>query len=381
MQITITRDHEIKSKLFEGLPKLLDMHHEYVTLPILGWFLAAPFAQKIREKYFGQFPLLCVGGRPGCGKTSILRALNQVLYGIHNEYSATATLAVLRRVLMSTNAFPVYIDEYDAKQTHKYTELDTYFRLAYQAGSSPFFDVNSRSILELVLQAPICVSGTTGFEDDALADRSVNVRIESPFTQEHVENFYWFKEFPPGIFLEHWLSTPSEEWIANIKNLKTLVRGCSDRQQMAFAAMAAPLVHLADQLGEKFNPGKLVNIWLKQTSRTEDHKEDVLHILDSLLARVARLKGEFLEGMHYKVDGGTIKIHQALAVDTMLRIVPEMQFKTNVTRKWIQTGFADLITTGEVIEKNKVTKIEGRNVACLILRGDKFPLLMQEISL
>lgn len=378
--ITFGEDFNLAEDLFRGLfDRVSKIHHKHVAIPILGWMLAAPFAAKVRAAYKDQFPHLFVSGKAGRGKTTIIRALMRLLCGVDREYSASTSPAVLRRAFMSTNAFPVYIDEYDAKQTHKYQELDTNLRLGYQAGSSQFFDILFRRLVDVPLCAPVAVSGPTGFEDEALVDRSVNVHVAKLFEREDtIPTLTELQDYPSGIFLKWWVSHDPSEWIEDLGRYRELIPA-TDRQRMAFATMAAPLVYCAKKYwGNVIGIPQLAVLWTEHDFTQASTKEDAIDIIDQIWAKAIRGK-EFVEDMNYKLDGEVLKIHQAAIGDKVMEMSPTMGFKTNITKKWYQLTLNEAMTTGEVIALNKITRINGQNLGCAWVKLSKFPLVKQEV--
>lgn len=379
--LSFGEDFDAAETAFKDLyNRVSKLHHKHVAIPILGWLLAAPFAPKIRDAYRDQFPLLFISGKKGMGKTTIVRALMRILCGVDREYSAGASPAVLRRALMSTNALPVYIDEYDARTTYKYQELDTLLRLNYQAGSAQFFDTLFRRMVDVPLYAPVAISGPTGFEDEALVDRAVNVHVDKLFTREDtVPILNELQNLPAGLFLKWWVSQPHQEWVESISGYREIVE-VSDRQRMAFATIAAPLIHCSRKWwGRPIDLPELAMMWTKHDATQADAREDAIGIIDQIWAKIIRAPGVLCEGIHYKIDGDVLKIHQAAIGDKSIEFAPAMGFKTNITKKWYLLTLHEALTTGEVVAMNKVTRLDGKNTGCVWIKLAKFPLVMQEV--
>jgi hypothetical protein len=83
-----------------------------VMLPVLGWFFAVPLKPRIMD-LVGSFPILFAYGTPGGGKTSLLELMLS-LHGYDDPtvYSCTMKPFPMLKLLSSTNAVPVVLDEY-----------------------------------------------------------------------------------------------------------------------------------------------------------------------------------------------------------------------------------------------------------------------------
>ena len=97
----------------EAFRALLELNEPSVVLPVLGWFFAAPFKPRIM-KILKHFPILMVWGTRESGKTSMLKEVFWRLFGVVDTepFSVTETEFALLKLISSTNAVPVFLDEY-----------------------------------------------------------------------------------------------------------------------------------------------------------------------------------------------------------------------------------------------------------------------------
>jgi hypothetical protein len=109
--------HEIADAEYSTMVKhffenILDVNLPEVMLPILGWFFAVPLKPRIMD-IVGSFPILFCYGTPGGGKTSLLELMLS-LHGYDDPtvYSCTMKEFPMLKLLSSTNAVPVVLDEY-----------------------------------------------------------------------------------------------------------------------------------------------------------------------------------------------------------------------------------------------------------------------------
>ncbi|MDP1826622.1 MAG: hypothetical protein Q8L48_25350 [Archangium sp.] len=158
--------------VFECLPKV---NQPQVVLPMLGWFFATPMKPRFMDQV-GAFPTLFVWGTQGSGKSSLCIDVFWPLFGVRDAepYSATETEFALLKLLTSTNAVPVFIDEYKPYDMpkHRLNTLHRYLRRLYRGETEergrPDLKVNTYH-----LQAPVCVAGETRPTEAALLERII----------------------------------------------------------------------------------------------------------------------------------------------------------------------------------------------------------------
>lgn len=169
-------DREIETKTAElVLPMLLELNTPEVVLPILGWFFAAPLKPRI-HKALGHFPILCVWGTQGSGKSSIIMEVFWPLFGLASAepFSATETEFALLKLLSSTNSVPVFIDEYkpyDMPKLRRQT-LHRYMRRLY-TGETESRGRADQTVATYRLQAPLCLAGETRPIEPAVVERII----------------------------------------------------------------------------------------------------------------------------------------------------------------------------------------------------------------
>ncbi len=186
------------------LPKLLELNTPEVVLPIIGWFFATPLKPRI-HKALGHFPILCVWGTQGSGKSSIIMEVFWPLFGIASSepFSATETEFALLKLLSSTNSVPVFIDEYkpyDMPKPRRHT-LHRYMRRLFTG------EVESRgradqTVATYRLQAPLCLAGETRPIEPAVVERIITANPSKdtlPGTPQFVRAFQKLKTVDLGL--------------------------------------------------------------------------------------------------------------------------------------------------------------------------------------
>jgi hypothetical protein len=158
----------------EQLDALFNLHTTAVIHPLLAWFGAAPLRSLYRE-----FPILMVSGAAGTGKTTLVETLLNVLApGIITTNLTATTPYAIDSFVASTNAYPVWFDEYrpggrkDTIERLNQVLRDAYTRQpSFKGGTSS----NLSELRSVVPSAPIIVSGEDVFSETSHNERSIVV--------------------------------------------------------------------------------------------------------------------------------------------------------------------------------------------------------------
>ena len=142
-------------------------------LPVLGWFYAAPFRPHI-QRWEGEFNILNVLGDTGSGKTTTLETLWRA-FGIDEEMpEAKATPFSIMRMLASSNALPVILDEYKPAEIRDYklNELHSNLRASTRGGVVTKGRADM-GVDTYHLKAPVCIAGEQPIEGPAEERRTI----------------------------------------------------------------------------------------------------------------------------------------------------------------------------------------------------------------
>lgn len=151
---------------------ILDVNLPEVMLPILGWFFAAPLKPRIM-KLVGSFPVLFCYGTPGGGKTSLLELMLSVHgYDDPTVYSCTMKEFPMLKLLSSTNAVPVVLDEYKPYDMREgqVMSLSRMLRKLYR-GEIEDKGRQDQSVEHYHLQAPVVLCGEAKVKESAVLER------------------------------------------------------------------------------------------------------------------------------------------------------------------------------------------------------------------
>ena len=152
---------------------ILKVNLPQVIQPILGWFFAAPL-KPILQEIDGSFPLLMCYGTKGAGKTTILEKL-LAFQGYTNTtpHSCTTKSFPLLRLLASTNAIPVFLDEYkDDMKLDEKSNIKRYMRKAFR-GEIEEKGNPDQTVTAYYLEAPMIVCGELKITEPAILERVI----------------------------------------------------------------------------------------------------------------------------------------------------------------------------------------------------------------
>lgn len=352
------------------------LHKPSIAVPALGWFMASVFCAPIRAEYSKQFPLLCLHGQRGSGKTTLARTFLNHLLGVQSEYTMETTLAVMRRALAGSNSLPVYMDEYEHSKHPKVVQINATLRNTYQASSAQRFDTAKDDVLELPMLAPTVVTTITGFEDDALIDRTYNIRV-TPFDKENgARGLEWFRKIPMGSFLKWWTQQDPSEWIQSIGALRRMV-DTSERQAMSFAVSAAPLLYMARRFDWDLSLEDLQGYWQKnQSTLTAMAPHEAVDTVIAYLVRNNRL----VVNMDISLDTPTeLWIHLAKLLDESVIAGASLDINYPISRKWIQKTLKDGLDFDHLSRYQKPKSIGGTVKRCAALNLQYFPLTSEAV--
>jgi hypothetical protein len=152
---------------------ILKVNVPEVVLPILGWFFAAPLKPRIMD-IVGSFPILFCYGTAGGGKTSLLEVMLMLEgYNDPTVYSCTMRPFPLLKLLCSTNAVPIVLDEYKSDlKDFQMMDLRRIMRKIYR-GEIEDKGTADQQVIHYQLQAPMVVCGESKVSEGAIMERVI----------------------------------------------------------------------------------------------------------------------------------------------------------------------------------------------------------------
>lgn len=152
---------------------LSQIHDPSVITPVMGWIAAAPLRELCH-----QFPILAVVGGAGWGKTTLVSvSLDTFGFWTGSPTTLTATTPhAIHSYAASTNAFPVWFDEYRAgARAEAKLALDQVLRDAWDGSAAVKGgqSENLSAVKQLFARAPMLVTGEDAFSETSHAERMV----------------------------------------------------------------------------------------------------------------------------------------------------------------------------------------------------------------
>ena len=154
-------------------------------LPWIAWIFATPF-KPIIDKTGDGFPILFVHGGQGSGKTSTASLIMRLCgYSISDTFSCTMKSFPMLKLLSSTNAVPVILDEFK-KSDMKDDQVDSllrYIRKSY-SGEVESKGRPDQTTDDYHLTSPLSVMGEWNINQPAIMERVLLIRLTDVVKKE-----------------------------------------------------------------------------------------------------------------------------------------------------------------------------------------------------
>lgn len=218
---------------------LRGLHDRRVTDPIIAWMAAAPVRSLLHE-----FPVLAVTGASRSGKTTLLETMLSAFSGTTISLNLTSTTPhAMFGYVGSTNAFPVWFDEYRPGARQDTMErFRQVLRDAWTAQSSAKGGMtdNWREVVAVPALAPIVVTGEDSFSETSHVDRMALVSM--PHLGKNPEALLAIRDLGPTGFplfylrwVQEWHQRP--EGRAAIRNFEVPTPGLNSRQAITLGVL------------------------------------------------------------------------------------------------------------------------------------------------
>lgn len=178
--------------------KLFKFNAIEISVPLVGWFIAALYKERIFE-FTRQFPLLFIFGAAGAGKTQTILNLKR-LFGLETDNIksiADVTPFTLIKSASSNNTIPLMLDEYKATTFNQYQVkmVSKLIRAVYnnemgERGTA------SQEIKTYYYRSPIILAGEQTVTEPAARDRIVEVHMSKESSAPHLQDFNELKYLP-----------------------------------------------------------------------------------------------------------------------------------------------------------------------------------------
>lgn len=164
----------------EAVELLTQLHQPNVITPLLGWVAAAPL-----RSLCSKFPPLIISGGSGYGKSTLIETVLRVFgfWTTSTRRLGTATPYIVEVACGSTNALPVWFDEYRGSRFGRDTTRhaiqqairDTYDGASTDKGGGG--GDNHLGVITMPMIAPLIVSGEDSLTEVSHIERAVIINI------------------------------------------------------------------------------------------------------------------------------------------------------------------------------------------------------------
>ncbi|NTW91380.1 MAG: hypothetical protein HGA35_05570 [Erysipelotrichaceae bacterium] len=187
---------------------VLSINQPEIIIPWISWIFASPL-KPILKKSGNGFPLIFVHGSQGGGKTSTSKVLMRLCgYNISDPFSCTMRIFPMLKLLSSTNAVPVFLDEFKKSDMREdqIENLLRFMRKAYM-GEVESKGRADQTTEDYYISAPLCVMGEWNISQPALMERMLLVRFDGSVKKNKPmqEAFERLKNLPLEGFMQKYI--------------------------------------------------------------------------------------------------------------------------------------------------------------------------------
>jgi len=364
-------------ELREVADKMYKIYNNKAIYLAMGWVVACLLSEEIYRKY-SCFPILFIGGKRECGKTTLGNWL-MAMAGFTEGSAASignATFAGVEKNLAWFASLPFWLDEFRNNKDVK--KWEGFLRNSYQRQSAVKGTIN-KTIKKYGVNAGIILSGEETPEDNALLSRCMII----PLTGRKIDNQNIYAEIAElraqGILSRLVYEVIKRKTdtlpyiLASIDGWKKRMmdNGVGDRIALNYSISAA-CYDAYFLRGDPTDKRREFVDWVtKDAHRTEVEKESE-HMLSVFMEDVVTLH-EHLEGFYCiypddKVDKGKRRI--ALHFPTFYNKWTETYRRTGHEQFKRQTMLSYIKEEPYFIEDSKLKKVDGKAMRCLILSLD-----------
>jgi len=322
------------------MDSLFEFNTREVVVPLLGWFTAAFFKERIFE-FTRQFPLLFIFGAAGAGKTqSILNLKRLFSLEIDNVKSiADVTGFTLIKSANSNNTIPLMLDEYKSTtfSTFQVKMVSKLIRAAYnnEVGER---GTASQEIKTYFYRAPIILAGEQTVTEPAARDRIIEVHMNKLTSAPHLPAFKALQEAPleklGKLLLVSALKITDDDVKALLAECYDLVPDhYTDRPRLNQSIIIMGIKLIARAMEPYGYDEAIEKILTEYITRNVDHmleefeenqKSDIDKVLEAI-SLMSDMDERYALGEHYEyeIDGNILFINFRLAYTKFMKFANE----------------------------------------------------------
>lgn len=372
------------AELTKMIPALYNWNANHVVMPVLGWFAASFYKERIFE-HNSKFPILFIFGEAGSGKTSSALALRR-MFAVSDveplKAAGDVTGFTLARNASRSNTLPLIIDEYkpamlsaDKIKLHSAAIRTAYNNHEAERGR-PDQTVNLYRY-----RAPMVYIGEQAITEKAVKNRIVEVQFVSRYSKPHEEDFMTLQQLPleklGRVLLEDALTISDEEMLGIMaeedKKIPGIIRD-RDRFNLQVTYFGIRMLHRAlDKRGishdllQRLDEFRGWRSGQAEIYHHEDIKTDVDRIIEvmSLMVRCTDTRLVLTPKQHYVIDGDLIHLDLKTAYAMYMRYSSE--YETDTQRMNMYSFCKQLRQEPYCVCDNAAVKFPGGVVTCWTL--------------
>ncbi len=309
----------------EIIEHILKFNATEIVIPLVGWFVASFFKERIFT-FTRQFPLLFIFGAAGSGKTQTILALKS-LYALTTDNIksiADVTNFTLIKSAASNNTIPLMLDEYKSSTFSQFQVkmVSKLIRAAYnnEAGER---GTSGQKIMQYYYKSPIIIAGEQIVSEPAAKDRILEVHLTRAMSSKHFADFEKLKQLPLEKFgrqiLDFALSIEQDElkkmYEEAFASIPEIFR---DRPRVNQAIMLLG-IRLLERIAVLFKADHLVRhnlkqYWIDRMPTIEEevlasNKSDVDRILEAINIMAENSRTSIYNGQDFIIENNTLKLN------------------------------------------------------------------------
>jgi hypothetical protein len=363
------------------IPLLLNFNSIDLVMPLLGWFVATFYKERIFT-FTRQFPLLFIFGAAGAGKTQTILTLKNLfaLDGDNIKSIADVTNFTLIKSASANNTIPLMLDEYKSSTFSPFQVkmVSKLIRAAYnnEAGER---GTSNQKIIQYLYKSPIIIAGEQTVTEPAARDRIIEVHLSKATSLPHVEEFKQLQttrlDKLGRLLLDDALRIPQADLKAIYdKCFMEIPAAYMDRPRVNQAIIYTGITLLQNVLA-KYGLDEQVKVaWTKYQKAkaltldeevASSNKTDVDRILEAigLMSEVDRY--QLSNNIDYKIENGKLYLYMRHIYQMYMKFADEYRIEADTPN---YTSFVKLIKKEPYFVKDDVpVKLGAYNKLCMIL--------------
>lgn len=394
--LLLESDYPLHTKLLsESNPSVLDMkaitdvlfefNSVEITVPLVGWFVASFFKERIFS-FTRQFPLLFIFGAAGSGKTQTILALKN-LYALTTDNVksiADVTNFTLIKSAASNNTIPLMLDEYKSSTFSQFQVkmVSKLIRAAYnnEAGER---GTSGQKIMTYYYKSPIIIAGEQTVSEPAAKDRIIEVHMTRAMSAPHIKEFERLNNLPLAklgkLLLDKAITLPQERLRALYQDcFQRVPEAYKDRPRVNIAIMLLGL-QLLEEVLSVYGMGSKVEdyinmYWTGRSMYIEDevklsNKSDVDRILEAINTMAENNRTALFKNQDFVIENGILKLNMRVVYANFARFAEEYKLDADTPN---YTSFVKLIKKESYfIRDDQPTKLGQEIRLCMFLDVEK----------